>query len=176
MKVPNIFQKIDKLSRGELLRYGSYIIIPTDTPYNLYISYTFRLNNYRICYIIYNNYLCVLAKKINDNEIYTGYISSLQILQNENLGGLKGLQHTTPHINLIHKWKYEYILYNLLEYINNVFNIKMHKIVLENYLSINNFNSNNYYVDDDNGLNEYEHIYDKWVNEDIYENVAYFDI
>ena len=105
MKVPNIFQKIDKLSRGELLRYGSYIIIPTDTPYNLYISYTFRLNNYRICYIIYNNYLCVLAKKINDNEIYTGYISSLQILQNENLGGLKGLQHTTPHINLIHKWK-----------------------------------------------------------------------
>jgi|688.fasta_scaffold279676_3 hypothetical protein len=176
MKIPNIFQEIDKYSKAELFNYGSYLIVPNNTPYKLYISYTFRLNNYRICNIIYNKSVCVLAKQIGKDDIYIGYISSLQLLSNESLGGLKGLNHIIPNINLIYKSRYDYILYHLLNYLNKIFKITIHKIVLENYLSINNFINNNYYSDDDNGLNEYEYIYDKWVKEDIKEHLEYIDL
>jgi hypothetical protein len=175
MKLLDIFQEVDNLCKLELLNYGTYIVVPFNK-HRMYISYTFRLNNYRLCYIIYNKHICILAKKIGSNTIYTGYTECLRLLNSENLGGLRGLNHVIPYIVLTHKWKYDNILDHLLIYFNNVFKISAHKAVLDNYLNLCNFSNHNYVADDDNGLNEYERIYDKWVDEQIGENLTYIDI
>jgi hypothetical protein len=177
MKVPRIFQYADRHNRSELLKYATYQVIQTNTPNNLYISDTFNLNDYRICYIIYDKCICVLVKKNNDNHIYTGYTIYLRKIKSETLGLLGGISHYVPTIVLTSKWDdTEKLLFYVYTYFQSVFKFDLPFSLFTNFLYNNNFLKDNYFNDDDNGINEYEKYIEKWIYEEITDYIEYFDI
>lgn len=177
MKIPRIFQYADTTNRYELLNYAIYTRIYTNTSNSLYISETFVLNDYRICYIIYDRCICVLVKKNNENIIYTGYTIYLRKVKSEYVGELPGLSHYVPTIILTYKWdNINMLLYHIHLYLEKVFKINLSYDDFENHLIMNNF-LKEYYLDDaDYGINEYERYNQQWVHNNVCEKMEYFDI
>jgi hypothetical protein len=177
MIIPRIFQYADRFNRAELLKYATYRKIETNTPNHLYISDTFVLNDYRLCYIIFDKCICVLAKNTNDDYIYTGYTIYLRKVKSEALGQLAGVSHYVPTIILKTRWNnLEEILYYIHKYFESVFKLDIPFVLLKNFLDVNNFMKKNSVDDDDNGINEYERYYEQWVFEELSNNIEYFDI
>jgi hypothetical protein len=164
-----IFQEIDKRSNKILLSYATFITIPTQ-PMIINISNTFRLNSYRICYIIIGRFVCILVKKIYDNKyLYTGYIKSFTFIRNEQLGSLSGIGHYVPVIGIDKKWSIDNLIYIIYKNLLDNVNLNINYDEFYHIIKMTNLTNPAYLNDDDNGLDSGETEYNcqQWIKEEF---------